>query len=649
MKHLDFLRTLFLLGALAAAAPAAAQSWNWATLGLAKRDATATAVAVDSAGNTYVGGTFRDTLQCGATQLVSAGGSDIFLGQLSPTGQWRWAISGGGPAMDTLTALVVSPDGYAVIAGTISDGAQLGSFTLNLNGTATSLFVAQIGSPGGGASGLVHWLNLPNPTNSAGQPTATSGGKLAQDAAGNLYVTGIRDGRQALDFGSLPLAADTPYYRPRPQFLARLDATGTWQWAKRTSGVSDPTSSLPLVHSPVAVTADGNVAVAGESWTGSITGGGPIGPFGMLELFAGVTGAPLLSQLIRPGDHSYGLSPQVLAADASGRLFVGGQQFSPTSNKIWVRALDATTGDSLWHQTVTSGTYVFLGLNALVATSTGGLKLVGSNFTLGCICDVGPVPPGLYGASFADSTAFEAYGNGFIADLNAATGQPRWSLATPAAILGAAAGVGSLHVAGQLDWNAYFTWYPTMFGPTALVHDPAWGTRAALVAVLNEAGPLPRTYTVATSSGNTVLTLMGLNLTTATQVLIGGIAASFSVTNVALIITVPVGASGLITVITPQGTANNLSYQPAAPLSTGAASAAVARLQLWPNPAPAADAVRVTVPGAEAATVEILDLLGRSLAKVKGVRGTLTLPLTGLPAGTYVVRAGGAAARLVVE
>ncbi len=647
-SHMRKITTVLLLAisALTPAIPATAQSWNWATLGLTNRHATATAVAVDAAGNTYVGGTFRDTLQCGATRLVSAGASDIFLGQLSPAGQWRWAISGGGPTADTLTALVLSPDGYAVIAGTMGDGAHLDTAAFNLNGAATSLFVARIGSPGAGAPGVLSWLRAPNSTNHAGQPTATTGGKLAQDAAGNLYVTGIRDGYQTLDFGSLVLAADTPYYRPRPQFVARLSAGGVWQWATRTSGISDPTISLPLMPSPVAVAANGTVAVGGEGWTGSINGGGGIGPFGMLEMFVGATGVPLRSQSIRPANNGYGYSPQVLAADAAGRLFVGGWQYGNPVNKLWVRALDAATGDSLWHQTMIPGTHVNLALNALAVSPAGGLNLVGGIQTLLCVCDIGPIPPGLYGAFFSDSTELATDGNGFVAQLDGPTGQPRWSLATPASLLGVSTSAGQLHVAGQFDWSAFFA-APT-FGPTTLAHDSALGARDALVAELNEAGPLPRAFTVAISATGASLTLIGQNLTIATQVLVGGAPAPFAVVNGALVIAVPPGASGTITVITPQGTATNLSYQPAAPLGTAGVSPA-ARLQLWPNPVTEAGTVRVTLPGGVSASVEVLDLLGRSLLTLPAARGTLTLPLAGLPAGTYVVRAGTATARLVVE
>ncbi len=87
-----------------------------------------------------------------------------------------------------------------------------------------------------------------------------------------------------------------------------------------------------------------------------------------------------------------------------------------------------------------------------------------------------------------------------------------------------------------------------------------------------------------------------------------------------------------------------------APLGTGAAAAETAVLHLWPNPATSSP-VQISLPTAGATGLTVTDALGR-VVRTQALtpdQRTVTLAVTGLPAGVYVVRAGRAAIRLVVE
>ncbi len=81
-------------------------------------------------------------------------------------------------------------------------------------------------------------------------------------------------------------------------------------------------------------------------------------------------------------------------------------------------------------------------------------------------------------------------------------------------------------------------------------------------------------------------------------------------------------------------------------LVIGTATTATPKLTLWPNPAH--HAVRVTLP-ANTEAVTILDATGRTVRTQPATTTDLTVDLAGLPAGVYVVKAGAATARLVVE
>ncbi|GAB2846712.1 reprolysin-like metallopeptidase [Hymenobacter ruber] len=87
----------------------------------------------------------------------------------------------------------------------------------------------------------------------------------------------------------------------------------------------------------------------------------------------------------------------------------------------------------------------------------------------------------------------------------------------------------------------------------------------------------------------------------------------------------------------------SLSPVRAVAVTTGA----LARLQVWPNPASGT----VTVAGLAAGQqVQVLDLAGRvRLAATQAGRGALQLELSALPPGLYVVRGNGSAVRLMVK
>ena len=90
-----------------------------------------------------------------------------------------------------------------------------------------------------------------------------------------------------------------------------------------------------------------------------------------------------------------------------------------------------------------------------------------------------------------------------------------------------------------------------------------------------------------------------------------------------------------------------LNLSAAGPLASATGRAAAA-LQLYPNPTSGAATLTGAQPGAVAT---VFDALGRPVATATAdAAGTAALVLpAGLPAGVYVVRAGGKALRLTVE
>jgi hypothetical protein len=76
---------------------------------------------VDDAGNSYISGFFRDTLNIGAIQLVSAGKTDVFLAKFDPTGQPVWAKRFGWYENEFAHGLTFDHSGNILMVGEYQD------------------------------------------------------------------------------------------------------------------------------------------------------------------------------------------------------------------------------------------------------------------------------------------------------------------------------------------------------------------------------------------------------------------------------------------------------------------------------------------------------------------------------------------------
>ncbi|GAA3917656.1 hypothetical protein [Hymenobacter algoricola] len=199
-----------------------------------------TKLVVDGQGNTYVCGTFTGTTLIGNTTLTTSGPDpgkmDVYVAKLNAQGQYLWVAQAGGDGEDFATGLALDGQGHVYVGGLYN------SFLLRFGGSGTGIgvyvassqtdgYVAQLDA----ATGAWQWARRMGGT--GGESVAG----LAADAAGNVYVAGNFSSRSAT-FGPFTLLnAYTVSDTRRDIFVARLDATGTWQWAQRTGGVGEET------------------------------------------------------------------------------------------------------------------------------------------------------------------------------------------------------------------------------------------------------------------------------------------------------------------------------------------------------------------------------------------------------------------------
>ncbi|RPD49317.1 T9SS C-terminal target domain-containing protein [Hymenobacter sediminis] len=299
-----------------------AQTWQWASAHATGSTGSSViyAAAVDATGNTVVAGQFSGTSTFGSTTLTSAGGTDVFVGRLSPTGAWLQAARAGGPADDVAQAVAVDAAGNIVAAGLFRGGtAAFGTTTLtNANSTSSDGFVARLSSAG-------TWTQA---VRMGGSDNDGAMG-LALDGSGTTIVAGNFSSNTAT-FGATTLTnANTD--RSNDVFVARLGADGTWGQAIRGGGSGDD-----FVQA-IVLDATGNALIAGHFARATVT-------FGTIVLnnanpsqyssdiyVARLSSAGTWTQALQAGgpgnDYAKGAG-----IDASGNAYVAGNFASPTLN-----------------------------------------------------------------------------------------------------------------------------------------------------------------------------------------------------------------------------------------------------------------------------------------------------------------------------
>ncbi|WP_437975062.1 SBBP repeat-containing protein [Sorangium sp. So ce295] len=105
---------------------------RWARLIGGTEQETVSQVAVDSAGNVYVGGKFTGAMSFGEDVLIAAGGNDAFLAKFSALGEYVWSRQVGDVKGDNVYALAVNSHGEVMVAS-LELESQLGSMNIVLH------------------------------------------------------------------------------------------------------------------------------------------------------------------------------------------------------------------------------------------------------------------------------------------------------------------------------------------------------------------------------------------------------------------------------------------------------------------------------------------------------------------------------------
>jgi hypothetical protein len=225
------------------------------------------AITVDANGNSYITGTFGNTVDFDPgpgvfTLSVSGGGSNSFITKLDPSGNFVWAKQFAGAGLfGAARGIAVDNSGNVYTTGEFSDSCDFdpGINTFYLYGDTTNhctIFVTKLDP-----SGNFLWAEKFGPL---ADMQFNSGAAITTDATGNIYFSGKFGG--TVDFDPGPsvynLVSNGGFINESNAFVCKLNSSGNFIWAKGMGYSTAEAVSLKLGAGGKVYTTGGYYGVA---------------------------------------------------------------------------------------------------------------------------------------------------------------------------------------------------------------------------------------------------------------------------------------------------------------------------------------------------------------------------------------------------
>jgi hypothetical protein len=277
-----------------------AQSWQWANGAGGSGNDLVGGVAVDSAGNTYVVGTFERNIAFNSTTFADGENIGLFLAKYSPVGDLLWATYAGGPGNFHNPSIGITKFGAIFVAGSFSGQVAFGNDLLRSLG-GSDIFIVRYDS-----NGVRQWSRRDGST---GDEIVRG---IAVTPASEVVIAGYYSGLSRVDTVTFPNSGGSDF------FLAKYEGTGRAIWARRAGGPgSDQARAVGLDNA-------GNIYIAGSFADSVIVGGTMLRSTGGTDAFVArytSAGAPFwATSMGGPGNDS----ALALVADRFGNSYVAG-------------------------------------------------------------------------------------------------------------------------------------------------------------------------------------------------------------------------------------------------------------------------------------------------------------------------------------
>jgi len=201
-------------------------------------------IAVDAQGTPYISGNFShaysdndSTAVFGSTTLTSRGNHDIFIAKYSSAGDLNWVKQIGGTNRDFVELSDTDSAGNLCFIGTYGESTIFEGFTLTQPGEGIPRFLAKINS-----NGELLFAKDISTQNGYWDGDFWS---FSIDRQNNYYIAG--EFKYQITFGSTVLTSVPGGLEEI--FIAKLDATGNYLWARQAGGIEKDWAGSIIVDS----------------------------------------------------------------------------------------------------------------------------------------------------------------------------------------------------------------------------------------------------------------------------------------------------------------------------------------------------------------------------------------------------------------
>ncbi|MGY8755189.1 MAG: hypothetical protein ACKVIR_05810 [Candidatus Poseidoniales archaeon] len=353
------------------------------------------AIVVDSNGNAYVTGFFKQIATFGSTSVTSYGGKDIFVAKLTPTGTWDWVTKAGSTSDDESKDIEIDSNGDLTITGYCSGNSTFGSIDVTCDATYQDIIVAKINQ-----TGSWQWAIASNQTSGY----YASGEGLAIDSNDDIFITGHTDAGKI---------GNTSVFNSI--FVSKVLSNGTWGDSVYFSASNGYSSNKGLA---LDLNSNGEIFVTGQFLSTITIDGNSITSSGHTDIFVAKFHANLTNiWLVKAGgsETSYGDSGAAIAVDSNGDAYLTGSIDEEAA--FGSTTLYASSKDIFFAKILANGTWDWATTNSSSSgTSWGTDVLINTNGEI--------IFSGKY--SNIDWWTTTKSGYGFVASLNS-SGTYQWA------------------------------------------------------------------------------------------------------------------------------------------------------------------------------------------------------------------------------